>query len=130
MDTISDMITRIRNAQMVKKPDVLMPYSKFKHSLAKVLMDEGYVKSVDVKEEQGAFKKLSISLKYTESGEPAITGISRVSTPGQRIYSKNSEIPRALGGAGTTIVSTSKGLMSDSKARKEHVGGEVICQVW
>lgn len=129
MDTISDMLTRIRNAQMVKKSEVLMPFSKFKNSLAKVLVAEGFIKSADVKEEAG-MKQLVLTLKYNDNGEPYINGIKRVSKPGQRIYTRNTEIPRALGGAGTTIVSTSKGLMTDRSARKMQVGGEVICQIW
>lgn len=128
-DTISDMLTRIRNAQMVKKAEVIIPYSKFKGSLAKLLLEEGWIKSADVKEE-GAIKTLVVALKYDESGEPIITGIKRVSKPGQRIYSKRVEIPKVLGGMGTTIVSTSKGLMTDKSARLNKIGGEVICQVW
>ncbi|MBX4204716.1 MAG: 30S ribosomal protein S8 [Candidatus Doudnabacteria bacterium] len=129
MDTISDMLTRIRNAHAVKKTEVVLPYSKFKHSLAKVLAAEGWIKSVGTKDE-GKFKNLVLELKYTGNGTPVISGISRVSKPGQRIYSKNTEIPRALGGVGTTIISTSKGLMTDKIARKTGVGGEVICQIW
>lgn len=129
MDTISDMLTRIRNASSVKKTEVVLPYSKFKFNLAKVLAAEGWIKSMDVKEE-GIAKSLVMVLKYTSDGSPVISGITRISKPGQRIYSKNTEIPRALGGIGTTIVSTSKGLMTDKVARKTGVGGEVICQIW
>ena len=129
MDTISDMLTRIRNAHSAKKSEVVLPYSKFKHNLAKVLASEGWINSVAVKEE-GKFKNLVVELKYDSTGMPVITGITRVSKPGQRIYSKTSEIPRSLGGVGTTIVSTSKGLMTDKHARQNKVGGEVICQIW
>lgn len=129
MDTISDMLTRIRNASAVKKTEVILPYSKFKHNLAKVLASEGWIKSVNVKEDD-VFRMLTLGLKYTPEGLPMISGITRVSKPGQRIYSKNANIPRALGGVGTTIISTSKGLMTDKSARKNKVGGEVICQVW
>src|ERR1051325_11488064 len=108
MDTISDMLTRIRNASAVKKTEVVLPYSKFKHNLAKVLANEGWIKSVSVKDE-GTLKALVLGLKYTAEGMPMISGINRVSKPGQRIYSKTAEIPRALGGVGTTIISTSKG---------------------
>jgi small subunit ribosomal protein S8 len=128
-DPISDMLTRIRNALMVKKTDVSLPYSKFKHSLAKLLVSEGWLKSVDVKEDTG-FKNLVLALKYEATGEPSISGLKRVSKPGQRIYSNQQEIPRALGGSGVTIVSTSRGLMTDRHARTQHVGGEVICQIW
>jgi len=114
---------------MVKKPDVSLPYSKFKHSLANVLVQEGWLTSAEVKDELG-LKTLVLTLKYVDGGQPVITGIKRVSKPGQRIYSRNFEIPRALGGAGMTIVSTSRGVMTDRNARRQHIGGEVICQVW
>jgi small subunit ribosomal protein S8 len=114
---------------MVKKPDVSLPYSKFKHNLARILESEGLLKSVDVKEETG-LKTLVLGMKYGDGGEPAISGLKRVSKPGQRIYSNNKEIPRSLGGAGITIVSTSKGLMTDKTARKQHIGGEIVCQIW
>ncbi len=108
---------------------MVLPYSKFKHSLGKVLMQEGWVKTVDVKEED-SFKFLVVVLKYDETGAPVITGIKRVSKPGQRIYADKTKVPRVMGGIGTTIVSTSKGLMTDRIARKEKVGGEIVCQVW
>jgi small subunit ribosomal protein S8 len=114
---------------MVKKPDVSLPYSKFKHALAKLLVAEGWLTSCDVKEEAG-FKNLVLGLKYGQAGEPSITGLKRISTPGQRIYTNQTAIPRALGGAGMTVVSTSKGLMTDKHARKQHVGGEIVCQIW
>ncbi|MDP4001039.1 MAG: 30S ribosomal protein S8 [bacterium] len=129
IDTIADMLTRIRNAYMAKKTDVSVPYSKFKHSLANVLVAEGWVKSMQVREEAG-IKNLLIELKYLEKGEPAVLGIKMVSKPGQRIYVKNTNIPRVLGGLGVTIVSTSRGIMTDKVARKQRVGGEIICQVW
>lgn len=128
-DPISDMLTRIRNALMVKKPDVSLPYSKFKHALAKLMVAEGLLANVDVKEDAG-LKRLVLVLKYGPQGEPVITDLKRVSKPGQRIYTGNDAIPRALGGAGVTIVSTSKGLMTDKGARRQKVGGEVICQIW
>jgi small subunit ribosomal protein S8 len=128
-DTISDMLTRIRNALAAKKADVLMPYSKFKHNLAKVLMQEGWIKNIEVKEE-GRLKNLLVVLKYDDQGLPTISGLKRVSKPGQRIYADKTAIPKVLGGMGITIVSTSRGLMTDKHARKEKVGGEVICQIW
>lgn len=127
-DTISDMLTRIRNAISAKKSEVVMPYSKFKHSLAKLLTQEGWVKNVEVKEE-GRLKFLKVELRY-DNGEPAISGIKRVSKPGQRIYSGATELPRVMGGMGTTIISTSKGLMTDKLARSQKVGGEIVCQIW
>lgn len=128
-DTISDMLTRIRNALMARKPEVVLPYSKFKFNLAKVLQAEGWLKSVEEKEADG-FKILSLQLKYDETGSPVISGIKRVSKPGQRIYSGRTQIPKVLGGVGTTIISTSKGLMTDKEARKQKVGGEIVCQIW
>ncbi len=128
-DTISDMLTRIRNALMVQKSEVVLPYSNFKYSLAKVLQSEGWISKVEVKEEEKN-KSLALALKYDQVGQPIITGIKRVSKPGQRIYSGRTEIPKVLGGIGTTIVSTSKGLMTDKEARKQKVGGEIVCQIW
>jgi len=129
MDTISDMLTRIRNALSVKKTEVVLPYSKFKHNLAKVLIQEGWLKSTDIKTE-GNLKYLVLGLKYDETGLPVISGLKRVSKPGQRIYADKTKVPRVMGGLGTTIISTSKGLMTDKLARKEKVGGEIICQIW
>ena len=128
-DTISDMLTRIRNALMAKKSEVVLPYSNFKNSLAKVLQAEGWISKVELKETDG-FKSLVLQLKYDPTGEPVISGIKRVSKPGQRIYSSTVAIPKVLGGMGTTIISTSKGLMTDKEARKNKVGGEIVCQVW
>src|SRR3989338_987036 len=96
-DTISDMLTRIRNALMVRKSDVVLPYSNFKHSLAKVLLAEGWIKTVDVREPEG-IKSLALQLKYDSSGASIISGLKRVSKPGKRIYSGRAEIPRVMGG--------------------------------
>src|SRR4029077_18270427 len=96
-DTISDMLTRIRNGLMAKKSEVVLPYSNFKHSLAKVLQSEGYIRKVEVKETEG-IKTLSLELKYDQTGSPVISGIKRVSKPGQRIYSTRTEIPKVMGG--------------------------------
>ena len=128
-DTISDMLTRIRNALMARKPEVVLPYSNFKQSLAKVLQNEGWLRKMEIKEADG-FKTLVLQLKYDDQGQPVISGIKRVSKPGQRIYSSRKEIPRVMGGMGTTIISTSKGLMTDKEARVQKVGGEIVCQVW
>jgi len=126
-DPISDMLTRIRNAAATKKSEVAMPYSKLKHSLADLLKREGYVSDVQVHE--GVIKQLEVKLKY-EAGAPVMVGIKRVSKPGQRMYAPSDKIPRANGGMGITVLSTSKGLMTDRQARKERFGGELICQVW
>ncbi len=127
-DPISDMLTRIRNALGASKQDLVMPYSKFKHSLAQVLLEEGFIAGVN--ELPGRIKMLQINLKYDQTGNPVISGVKRVSTPGQRIYMPVTKIPRTNGGFGITIVSTSKGLVTDKRARKDRIGGEVICQVW
>ncbi len=136
-DTISDMLTRIRNALMAQKSEVILPYSKFKHSLGKVLLTEGWISKLEEKEVESstagsgfAGKSLVLQLKYDQTGSPVISGIKRVSKPGQRIYSGRAEIPKVMGGMGTTIISTSKGLMTDKEARKLKVGGEIVCQVW
>src|ERR1044072_1539268 len=128
-DTISDMLTRIRNALMARKSEVVLPFSKFKLSLAKVLQSEGWITQVETKETDG-FKFLHLQMKYDLTGQPMISGIKRVSKPGQRIYSSRMMIPKVMGGMGTTIISTSKGLMTDKEARKHKVGGEVVCQIW
>ncbi|MBU6447906.1 30S ribosomal protein S8 [Patescibacteria group bacterium] len=127
-DPISDMLTRIRNAAAAQKAEVSMPYSKLKHSLASILEREGYVSSVSVRE--NGLKQLTVQLKYDGSGETVVNGLKRVSKPGQRIYVPMDKIPRANGGLGITILSTSKGLMTDKEARKQKYGGEVICQIW
>lgn len=126
-DTIADMLTRIRNAQSMKKPSVSMPSSKMKVSVAEVLKNEGYVTDYQVEENDGK-SQLVVSLKYYE-GMPVISSIKRVSKPGLRIYKKVGELPKVLGGLGVAIVSTSKGVMTDRAARAAGVGGEVICFV-
>lgn len=127
-DPISDMLTRIRNALASQKSELVLPYSKFKHNLAKLLLAEGFVSGVN--ELPGRIKMLQINLKYTQTGDPVISGIKRVSTPGQRIYLPVTRVPRTNGGFGVTVVSTSKGLLTDKQARKEQMGGEVVCQIW
>jgi small subunit ribosomal protein S8 len=127
-DPISDMLTRIRNAIRAHKGELVLPYSKFKHNLANVLLKEGFISGVN--ELPGRMKMLQINLKYGQTGEPVITDLKRVSTPGQRIYLPATRIPRTNGGFGITVVSTSKGLLTDKQARKEKMGGEVICQIW
>jgi small subunit ribosomal protein S8 len=127
-DPISDMLTRIRNALAARKSELVMPYSKFKHGLANVLLQEGFISGVN--ELPGRVKTLQLNLKYDQNGSPVITGIKRVSTPGQRIYLPVGKIPRTNGGFGVTVVSTSRGLLTDKQARKDRVGGEVVCQIW
>jgi small subunit ribosomal protein S8 len=127
-DPIADMLTRIRNGASSKKKEVELPYSKLKHSLAEILKNEGYIADVSVKE--GRLKDLVIKLKYDDKGEAIISGIKRVSKPGQRMYVPTDKVPRTNGGLGISILSTSRGLMTDKEARKQKAGGEVICQVW
>ena len=128
-DPIADMLTRIRNANMVSHPTVDVPASKLKIALAKVLKEEGYISDYEVKE-AGKFKVITITLKYEANGKPVITKLQRVSKPGLRSYSKSKNLEKVLGGMGVAIVSTSKGLLTDRKARKENVGGEVLCYVY
>ncbi len=126
-DPISDMLTRIRNAQAVRKTTVNMPSSKLKTALAQVLKDEGYIDGFAFRENEGK-PEIEISLKYY-AGRPVIEKIERVSRPGLRIYRGRDDIPRVMNGLGIAIVSTSKGLMTDRKARATGIGGEVLCIV-
>jgi small subunit ribosomal protein S8 len=126
-DPISDMLTRIRNAQMASKVAVSMPSSKVKVSIARVLKDEGFVEDFAVRE-NGGKPALDIALKYY-AGRPVIEKIDRISRPGLRIYRGANEIPRVMNGLGVAIVSTPKGVMTDRKARASNVGGEVLCIV-
>ncbi len=127
-DPIADMTTRIRNAEMVGRDKVSMPASKVKLAIARVLKDEGYIANYNV---EGEEKKptLVVFLKY-HNNKPVIEHIKRVSRPGLRVYKNCSELPNILGGMGISIVSTSKGVMSDKHARKQGLGGEVLCEVW
>lgn len=126
-DPISDMLTRFRNAQAVHKPWVLLPYSKIKFDLAKILEKEGYVGEVDVDRSQ-AFPMLRVALKYNNR-QGAIHSIRRVSTPGHRVYAKTTELPRVLSGLGCAVVSTPNGLMTNIEARRRKLGGEILCEV-
>ena len=128
-DPISDLLTRLRNASMVSKPNVSIPHSNFKLELAKLLKNEGYVSDVKVSGE-GVKKLIDIDMKYSDEGMSVISGMNRLSKPGQRVYSSFDKLPRNNGGLGTVIVSTSRGLLSDSEARKRKLGGELICEVW
>ena len=128
-DPIADMLTRIRNANVVSHPSVEMPSSKLKVALAKLLKEEGYINGYEEKTD-GNFKTLSIELKYDETNKPVITNLKRVSRPGLRSYCKSKNLPQVLGGMGIAIVSTSKGLLTDRKARKENLGGEVLCYIY
>lgn len=128
-DPIADMLTRIRNANNAKHENVDIPASNIKKALAEILLNEGFIKGYDVIEDakQGIVR---VQLKYTRDDEKVITGIKRISKPGLRVYAKKDEIPRVLGGLGISILSTSKGILTDKEAKKSDVGGEVICYVW
>jgi small subunit ribosomal protein S8 len=128
-DPIADMLTRIRNGSNAKHESVDVPASNIKKEIAQILLDEGFIKGYDVIED-GKQGIIRIELKYGKHGEKVISGIKRISKPGLRVYVKSDEIPRVLGGLGIAILSTPKGVMTDKKARKERVGGEVLCYVW
>ncbi len=128
-DPIADMLTRIRNGIQARHPSVEMPSSTVKVAIAEVLRDEGYIKGFAVNGDPPK-KKLKIDLKYVGKNEPIVTGIKRVSKPGLRVYAGSTEIPRVFGGLGVAILSTSRGVMSGGRARRERVGGEVICHIW
>jgi len=133
-DPISDMLTRIRNGAMAGQPIIAMPSSKVKASIADILKKEGFIESFEVVDgEKPSHKVLRVDLKYVgdrRSRRPVITGLERISRPGRRVYAKKDKIPWVLSGIGITIVSTPKGVMTDRKARKIGVGGEVLCKVW
>lgn len=128
-DPIADMLSRIRNANNARHKSVDIPCSNIKKEIAKILLDEGYIKGYDVVEDdkQGIIK---IDLKYSGDGEKVISGLKRISKPGLRVYVKCDDVPKVLGGLGIAIISTSKGIITDKKARQDKVGGEVICYVW
>ena len=129
-DPIADMLTRIRNANNAKHESVNVPASKLKLAIAKILFEEGYIKSYQFVEDgnQGVIK---ITLKYVNGKQqPVIAGLKRISKPGLRVYAKSEELPKVLGGLGIAIISTSKGLMTDKEARKQMIGGEVLAYIW
>lgn len=125
------MLTRIRNAQAVKKAEVVVPYGKFKHQLATLLASEGWLAGVEkVDSSKGNYAELRLKLKYTKSGRPAMMKISRVSTPGRRVYAGKERLPFVLNGMGIAVISTSQGLMTNIEARKKGVGGEIVCEIY
>ena len=129
-DPIADMLTRIRNANTAKHDTVDVPSSKMKLAIAKILLDEGYIKSYELVE-NGKFNDIRITLKYGASkNEKIISGLQRISKPGLRVYANKEELPKVLGGLGIAIISTNKGVVTDKEARKLGVGGEVLCFVW
>lgn len=128
-DPIADMLTRIRNANQVKQPETVMPSSKLKEEIARILSEEGYLDGYKV-EDAPVGKALTVRLRYGADRVPVLKTINRVSKPGRRVYSGASDMRRVLGGVGVAIVSTSEGLMSDRDARRRNIGGEILCEVW
>lgn len=128
-DPISDLLARIRNASLARHPQLEMPHSSLKENVARVLRDEGYVGDVRVGDANGR-KVLTIVLRYTRGKESAIDGLERISSPGRRVYVRHDHIPRVRSGLGVSILSTSRGVMTDKEARKQKVGGELLCAVW
>lgn len=128
-DPIADMLTRIRNANMVRHTSVDIPASNTKKKLAEILLGEGFIKGFDVIDD-GKQGIIRVEMKYGESKERVISGLKRISKPGLRVYAKRNEIPRVLGGLGVAVISTSNGVITDKEARKLGVGGEVVCYIW
>lgn len=128
-DPIADMLTRIRNAMLVLQPETSMPSSKLKEEVARILTEEGYIDGYAVADARVG-KELAIRLRYNEDRVSALTGLTRVSKPGRRVYKGASDVPRVRGGIGVAIISTSDGVMTDREARRRNVGGEILCEVW
>ncbi len=128
-DPIADMLTRIRNASAARHKDLSLPSSKVKREIARILTEEGFIESWATSAE-GVQELLSLRLKYVEGRTPVVSGLKRISKPGLRVYARKTEIPRVLGGLGLAILSTSRGIMTGSQARKLNLGGEVLCYVW
>ena len=128
-DPIADMLTRIRNAQVARHDTVTMPASNMKKSIAKLMQNEGFIKSYEVIDD-GLQGEIRITLKYLDKKQPVIVGLKRISKPGLRVYASCEDLPKVLGGLGVAIISTSKGVMTDRMARKENLGGEVLCYSW
>ena len=128
-DPVSDFLTRVRNASRAKLAECVVPHSRLKASLARILKDEGYIAGFGEDADEQGHKTLVLQLKYVD-GVPAITGIERVSKPGRRLYSGCTEIPKVLNGLGISVLSTSRGLYKDRDARRNKLGGEILCNVW
>ena len=128
-DPIADMLTRIRNASVARHRELTLPSSRIKRDIARILVEEGFIESYATSKD-GVQELLSIRLKYVEGRTPVVSGLKRISKPGLRVYARKTEIPRVLGGLGTAILSTSRGIMTGQSARKLNLGGEVLCYVW
>lgn len=129
-DPIADMLARIKNAYTTNMDTVIIPFSKFKGDIAGILDQEGYIRSHEIRKDEGIQGVIKIHLKYNKDGSSAISGLKKISKPGLRVYAEKDKIPQVLGGLGIVIVSTSKGVLIGSGAKKSGVGGEVICSVW
>ena len=128
-DPIADMLTRVRNASRARHTDVIVPASRTKREIARILKEEGFI--ADVREErEGPTQLLRLELKYVDGKVPVVSGLKRISKPGLRVYARKTEIPRVLGGLGVVIVSTSKGIMTCQQARQAEIGGEILAYVW
>jgi small subunit ribosomal protein S8 len=128
-DPIADMLTRIRNASLARHRELTLPSSRIKRDIARILVEEGFIESYATSQD-GVQELLTIQLKYVEGKTPVVSGLKRISKPGLRVYARKTEIPRVLGGLGLAILSTSRGIMTGSQARKLNLGGEVLCYVW
>jgi small subunit ribosomal protein S8 len=130
-DPIADMLTRIRNASVARHRELSMPSSRVKREIARILADEGFIESYETRSDADSVQdQLVLRLKYVEGKSPVVTGLKRISKPGLRVYARKTEIPRVLGGLGVAILSTSHGIMTGTDARKQNLGGEVLCYVW
>lgn len=128
-DPIADMLTRVRNASQAKHPSVDVPFSKMKLALAKIMEQEGYISGHDIREE-GLAKFVRLQLKYDNERQPVVNGLRRVSRPGLRVYAGIDDIPRVLGGMGTVVISTNRGVMTGREARRRRLGGELLAEIW
>jgi small subunit ribosomal protein S8 len=128
-DPIADMLTRIRNASAARHRELTLPSSRVKREIARILVEEGFVDSFTTQQD-GVQESLTVQLKYVEGRTPVVSGLKRISKPGLRVYARKTEIPRVLGGLGLAILSTSHGIMTGNDARKQNLGGEVLCYVW
>jgi len=129
-DPVADMLARIKNAYTTNMDTVVIPFSKFKADIANILDEEGYIRSHEIKKDEGIQGVIKVHLKYNKNGNCAISGLKRISKPGLRVYAEKDKIPKVIGGLGVVMVSTSKGVLTGSKAKESGIGGEVICSVW
>ena len=129
-DPVADMLARIKNAYTTNMDTVLIPFSKFKADIANILDEEGYIRSHEIRKDEGIQGVIKVHLKYNKNGNCAISGLKRISKPGLRVYAEKDKIPKVMGGLGVVMISTSKGVLKGSKAKESGIGGEVICSVW